>query len=492
MPSTRTSRGRARLRGLILLVVLIAGAVGITLALSGGKGKLVPAGGGGNDPLAYSQDKQATFERDAAAGEAHVVFAKSPGGVIATARRTAGYRPLVNAAARAGGLDPNLLEAIVFLESAGRPDVIAGNDPANASGLTQILAETGQNLLGMHVDLAASRRATRRIARARSEHALKRFEAQRRRVDARFDPRQALAATVRYLTIARKTFGRDDLAATSYHMGIGNLETVLRDYTGSGAGTPIAKLVKSDHLSYAQVYFDSSPLRHPQAWGLLARLGDDSSNYYWKLLAARQIMQLYRTDPAALTRLSALQNARASAEEVLHPPGSTPVFATPAAVRGGGVRAQADQAAERSEAARLPDRPAAGPVRRSPRPEAGALPGAAARGARPARVPVGRRDGHRRQDRRAAVGDERRARRAVPAAGGGEQHRGHARLLPPQHRVHVRRPSPLPSHAQAEAFQFMLDRLQALNLIAWVREPQAIHVTVSSGALVLEPLLPGG
>ena len=66
MPSTRTSRGRARLRGLILLVVLIAGAVGITLALSGGKRKLVPAGGGDNDPLAYSQDKQATFERDAA------------------------------------------------------------------------------------------------------------------------------------------------------------------------------------------------------------------------------------------------------------------------------------------------------------------------------------------------------------------------------------------------------------------------------------------
>ena len=170
MPSTRTSRGRARLRGLILLVVLIAGAVGITLALSGGKRKLVPAGGGDNDPLAYSQDKQATFERDAAAGEAHVVFAKSPGGVIATARRTAGYRPLVNAAARAGGLDPNLLEAIVFLESAGRPDVIAGNDPANASGLTQILAETGQNLLGMHVDLPASRRATRRD-RASSQRA---------------------------------------------------------------------------------------------------------------------------------------------------------------------------------------------------------------------------------------------------------------------------------------------------------------------------------
>jgi hypothetical protein len=47
----------------------------------------------------------------------------------------------------------------------------------------------------------------------------------------------------------------------------------------------------------------------------------------------------------------------------------------------------------------------------------------------------------------------------------------------------------------AEAFQFMLDRLQALNLIAWVREPAAIHVTVSSDASKLEGLLrrlPGG
>ena len=33
------------------------------------------------------------------------------------------------------------------------------------------------------------------------------------------------------------------------------------------------------------------------------------------------------------------------------------------------------------------------------------------------------------------------------------------------------------SRQQALAFQFVLDRLTALNLIAWVREPAAIHVT---------------
>jgi hypothetical protein len=38
---------------------------------------------------------------------------------------------------------------------------------------------------------------------------------------------------------------------------------------------------------------------------------------------------------------------------------------------------------------------------------------------------------------------------------------------------------------QALAFQFMLNRLQALNLIAWVREPRAIHVAVSSNASAL-------
>jgi len=38
------------------------------------------------------------------------------------------------------------------------------------------------------------------------------------------------------------------------------------------------------------------------------------------------------------------------------------------------------------------------------------------------------------------------------------------------------------SRAQALAFQFMLDRLTALNMIAWVREPGAIHVTVATPA----------
>jgi hypothetical protein len=45
------------------------------------------------------------------------------------------------------------------------------------------------------------------------------------------------------------------------------------------------------------------------------------------------------------------------------------------------------------------------------------------------------------------------------------------------------------SRRQAEAFQFMLDRLVALDMIAYAVEPEAIHVTVSGDARVLAPVL---
>ena len=154
----------------------------------------------GPDPLAFDADRTSAYERAAAFGLSHVLFAKSPGGVTASARRTAAFRSLVDDAASGSGLDPDMLEAIVFLESAGRPDVIAGDDVENAAGLTQILAENATGFLGMDVDLAASRTLTRRLGAARragNDSRVERLLAERRRVDSRFDPAEALAGTIR-------------------------------------------------------------------------------------------------------------------------------------------------------------------------------------------------------------------------------------------------------------------------------------------------------
>src|SRR5205823_5023979 len=106
---------------------------------------------------------------------------------------------------------------------------------------------------------------------------------QRMQADQRFDPQASLDACARYLAMARNRFGREDLALVSYHMGMGNLENVLRAYAGDTA-TPIAQLVADDELSYPRIYFDSSPASHADAWRKLFALGDDSANYLWKIL----------------------------------------------------------------------------------------------------------------------------------------------------------------------------------------------------------------
>jgi len=219
------------------------------------------------DPYAFDPKRAAEFEQRAAEGNAHALYALSPGGVAASAARTAQWRPLVDRAAATAHVDPDELEALVFLESAGRQDARAPGGLDAAAGLTQILAETANNLLGMHVDVTASSRITRRLERAQRRgrgNEVAALRVNRKRVDDRFDPEKALAGTARYLQIAREQLGREDLAFVSYHMGIGNLQNVIRDF---GGGTP----------SYAELYFGSTPTQHAAAYWRLAGFGDDSA-----------------------------------------------------------------------------------------------------------------------------------------------------------------------------------------------------------------------
>jgi hypothetical protein len=229
------------------------------------------------DPLAYDGTRQTEFEARATAGLTPVLVEKSPGGVVATARRVARYRPLIERAAAGSPVSADTLEALVFLESAGRPFAQAGK-LEGAAGLTQILAQTATGLLRMHVDL-------RKARKTKSARAL-------RRADDRFVPSKALAGTVRYLRFAKEKLGRTDLAIASYHMGVGNLQRALSLYGASD-------------IPYAQLYFDSTPLNHASAWRLLYGLGDDSSTYLWRILAAKRLMALYRTDRPALNAVIA-------------------------------------------------------------------------------------------------------------------------------------------------------------------------------------------
>jgi soluble lytic murein transglycosylase-like protein len=312
---------RVRRRRLVAVAALaVVAALVVVLLMGGGSDqpkRLVPGGGAGSgeyDPLAYNPDRRQELEQRAAQGFSDVVYEKSPGGVVATARRVARWRPQIERVAKAHGVDPDTLAAIVFLESAGQADAIAGGDVEGAAGLTQILASTATSLLGLKVDTGRSRSLTRRIEEATTDRQARRLERARRRIDQRFDPPRALDAAARYLAQARQKFGRDDLAVASYHMGMGNLDNVLARYKSQGG---------DDDPGYAQLYFDVAPLRKPRAYALLSSFGDDSSTYLWRVHAAQEILRLQRTNPKKLAELEALDAEGGAGERRLYP-GSTP------------------------------------------------------------------------------------------------------------------------------------------------------------------------
>ena len=328
----------------------------------------------------------------------------------------------------------------------------------------------------MRIDVARSARLTRAIARAdargRSARAA-RLRARRARIDQRYDPRAAIAAMGRYLAFARDELdGREDLAVVSYHMGVGNLSDV-RERFGADPETP-----------YAELFFDSSPLRNPRTWALLDSFGDDSKTYLWRVLAARDVMARWRADPAALAERAARITAKNSREELLHPVertvryedarGLRAAYASgdlvpldPAALAGAGLRVSEDmgELAGRLRTARE--------LYRGLRPEALALLTYLGRGVQA----IG---GGGTLTVTSAVRDARyqaalRGRNAEATPGYSLHTTGWAFDVLRRYR----------SGRQARAFQFVLDRLQALDLIAYVVEPAAIHVTVSPRARAL-------
>jgi soluble lytic murein transglycosylase-like protein len=480
----------ARAIGGALLVVLPAGALA-AIAIALGLGEREPldlrvegiaaeakaAAEPKADPFAYAPEGRAEFERRAALGASHVIYELSPGGVLASAERTEAFRPEIEAAAAAHAVDPDLLEAIVFLESAGRPQISAGPTPEAASGLAQILPSTATDLLGMQVDLPESIELTKRIRRTDDPEKVDRLLAERARIDQRFDPKAALDGAARYLQIAGQRFGDPQLAAVSYHMGIGNLETVLREFADAPDSTPIGEVIAANRLTYAKVYFESSPDRHEGAYDLLRSFGDESADYFWKLLASEQILRRARDDPDGLRQTAELATAKATLEEVFHPEDDTEVFEDAEAI---------EDAIRNGDLVPLPDRPSlgwipskqigelAGELDQDPalyrvlRPEALATLGYLAgivqnlSGAdRPLHVTSATRSQDY-QDLLTATNPEATHEYSLHTTGWA---------------FDIKRE--YESDAQAEAFQYALDHLSALALIDYAVEPGAIHVTVS-------------
>jgi hypothetical protein len=440
------------------------------------------------DPLAWSERRSGDLAARATLGTSHVIYAKSPGGVMASAARTAAWRKQVEAAAEPAGVNPDTLEAIVFLESAGRPEVMADGTPNSASGLAQIIPSTATEFLGMEVDLPASIALTKDISKAISkgkEAKAKRLATKRRALDERFDPQRALEGAARYIQIATERFGSEELAVVSYHMGIGNLESVIAAYTAqeTGGDGVTAALVDAARIDYPRLFFDTSPTDHEEAWRILDGFGDDSSLYLWRVRASRGIMAGWRDNPDALEAEVELATQKATLEETYHPEGETEVFAEPgdiekATVAGELVRIPAEPSlgfkVTKQAGEMAPKLDADPELYRVLRPEAlaaliylSAKVQAISGEATPLQVTSASRD-QKYQDLLVGVNPEATAEYSLHTTGWSfDIRRNYA------------------SNKQAAAFQFALDRLRAHAIIDYAYEPGAIHITVSENAELL-------
>src|SRR5204863_9209722 len=175
-------------------------------------------------------------------------------------------------------------EAMVFVESSGYRDAVGGRK----AGLMQMTPWLARSL-GVQVD--RPHRRARLLASLRTH------------VDNRYRAVPTLRAAVRYLVEARRSLGRADLAVASYHLGIPNL----------------VRATGGEKVSFASLYFGSAPDRNDNIWLRLNREGQVARDYYWRVLAAQRVLNLYRQDRAALSYEDLLQARKNSAEEVMHP-----------------------------------------------------------------------------------------------------------------------------------------------------------------------------
>ena len=239
-------------------------------------------------------------------------------GRAACARRSSGWPPRQAWA-------PTCSRRWCSSRARGHPDARASDDLEGAVGLTQILAGTATDLLGMRVDVAAQRAADAAIARAE-------------RAAARAPPAARRAAPGRRALRSRQGAGgaralpADRRGALRRRGAGGGLVPHGHRQPRERAGRATARTTRAGRRSTSTRRRDR-PARLP----LLSGFGDDSATYLWRVYAAREIMRLYREDHAGCAA-GALQTAKASAEEVLHPR-SRRVFETPDELEEGYRRA---------------------------------------------------------------------------------------------------------------------------------------------------------
>ena len=220
---------------------------------------------------------------------------------IAGAERIASARltRIFDRAATTSGLPASLISAVAYLESWGDANAVS---PAGPKGIMQF-SEATARAAGLRVvrltrfKITTERKLVRRtngkpiyrVVRHRSPYTVTLR-------DDRLNPERAVPAAANYLARMENKFGGRDWAVFAYHCGEGCISELL----------PLAQAALGHkQATVAGMFFAATPALHRDLYEAIQRhmQRDYSPTYWFRIMRAEQLLNLYRTDRATFREL---------------------------------------------------------------------------------------------------------------------------------------------------------------------------------------------
>jgi hypothetical protein len=207
-----------------------------------------------------------------------------------------GLQKIFHDAEKHSGFPASVLQAIAYLESWGMPNAAS---PAGPRGIMQISEATGRRI-GLRVAYATRHRTIKTKTATRNRHGKLVYRTDRRKEsytvlvrDDRLNPGKAIHAAAAYLAGMEQRYGGRDWAIWAYHCG----EGCVADFLAMARNT---RGLDSPPASVAKVFFGCSPVWNREVCGALhAQMERDYSPTYWfRVMRAQQLLNMYQDDPA--------------------------------------------------------------------------------------------------------------------------------------------------------------------------------------------------
>jgi hypothetical protein len=223
---------------------------------------------------------------------------------VSGAERITGPRlqPIFKAAERQSGFPASTLEAISYLESWGLPDA---QSPSGPKGIMQISEATARSM-GLRIVRSTRYRVSSetRVVKRRKGKPVTRTVKRRTPYsvtvrDERLIPERAIPAAGAYLARLEQRLGGRDWAIFAYHCGehcVSDILALTREIRGTRDSSP----------TVPRMFFSASPVHHRDLYqAVLRQMERDFSPTYWfRIMRAEQLLELYRSDPDAFRRLA--------------------------------------------------------------------------------------------------------------------------------------------------------------------------------------------